>query len=438
MMRTGSRCLAFLPLVLWTTGCASIGLGEPVHQDRPIKTFQVEEPLGGLPRVEVEQKDTRLALTAARPCKVQKKRRVERTTTRERINEQPGKNWALGIAGGVLVGVGTGVIIDAQTNVHPNDDTSRTYNEVGPTNATLIGAGLTAGGVPLLGVALADGIRATGEEVETGVVELDDEVVAERVPCKAHPAAGLPVKIQITRNLGPGSMGGPIINEESFDLGKTDDQGRLKADLEVALAGLDPIMLHGPGVLLVGDDEVGQIDLGPILGQKDEQAWAAVDRESCGDPTTSRSCESVRQYLRDFPQGQHAAEANRIIDKAKPKLDELYDNETWAGSRSEDCNRAPKLDEESKIQSACSGVKFYLSSVRHGEHRADAQKLVDAAEKRIQQLKDKAQKEADAEAKAERDKELKQCRAQCKMVCASWKFDFQKCYSGCVEARCGQ
>ncbi|MBX3125540.1 MAG: hypothetical protein KF718_02445 [Polyangiaceae bacterium] len=403
-----------------------------------MKTFEVEVPAGGLPVVKLSQKGTTLAVRVAEACNVEKKTKVSRTTTRERVNQQPGKDWAVGGTGIVLAGVGAGVIVDAQSNVYSNDTTSRQYNKVGPTNATLIGAGLAAGGLALVAVAVADGIRASGEEVETGEVDLDGEVIKKRVRCSDRPAADRPIKLRVSRYAGMGRVGAPGTNEEMFDLGRTDGDGLLKVKLEVALSGMEPTFVEGPGVLLLDDNEVGQVDLAPVVGHKEQQAWELLDRRSCSEPTSSRSCEDVTRFLQEHRHGNHAAEAQQLLDQARPKLDAFRDDEMWAKSESEACAKAPKLDDVNEIARACAKVKTYVNFVAKGRRAAEAQKLLKAADARVERLKRDAEKEAEAEAKAERAKELKQCKAQCKMICSNWRFKFDACYSGCVQKDCEQ
>ena len=435
MTKTGALLIG---VVLLQPACATIGFSDPVHQDRPLKTFEVEVPAGGLPVVKVTQEGTALSVRAAEACNVQKKTKVLRTTTRERVNQQPGKDWTVAGTGIVLAGVGAGVIVDAQSNVYSNDTSSRQYNKVGPTNATLIGAGLAAGGVALVAVAVADGIRASGEEVETGEVDLDGQVTKKRVRCSDRPAADLAVKLRVTRYAGMGRVGAPGTNEEVFDLGRTDGEGLLKVKLDVALSAMEPTFVEGPGVLLLDDKEVGQVDLAPVIGHKEQQAWELLDRRSCAEPTSSKSCDDVTRFLQEHPHGNHAVEAQQLLDQARPKLDAFRDDEMWAKSDSETCAKAPMLDDVSEIARACAKVKAYANFVANGRRAAEAKKLLKAADARVERLKRDAEKEAEAEAKAERDKELKQCKAQCKMICSHWRFKFNTCYSGCVQKDCEQ
>jgi len=445
-MRAALRLLVTLIIQLVGSGCATIGHGEPVHHDEPLSIHQVEIPQKGKAAIDIDQEGTDVSILLRRQCVIEERRKVRRTTTRELLNASPSADLAIGGIGGVSVATGIGVVIDAQTNVHPNDDTSRTYNKLGPGGATVIGVGLLVAGSGLLIVPIVDAVRASGEEESTSTVELDGTVVDPAAPCAGHPLADTQVRGEVSRAYGPRNMGGPETNAEQFDLGRTDAEGRLEVDL-TRLTFDEHRELPPTMTLYVGKTKAGEVELRPLFRRWEKKAWSSLDRIACRQPSTSTDCNGVEDFIRRFPNSKRVARARALLQEGQPKIAAIRDAEDWASSEQEQCAKAPTLDDPDAINLACSQVGTYLMLHANGKHAAEASKLKDAAEKRADELVARAEHKAEeARKKAEAEKRRKEraeematrrkCRGQCKIFCSRRWRSFRICYQGCVEAEC--
>ena len=122
-LRAGASCAIGCSLLM--TGCATIGLGEPLRSDHALKTTRVEVPSDDVPFVEVDQVGTEVALNAKKRCRVEERKSVRRTTTRSVRTSRPPRTGRSVLSGAGAAGLGTGVILDAS-------------------GATMIGVGLVA------------------------------------------------------------------------------------------------------------------------------------------------------------------------------------------------------------------------------------------------------------------------------------------------------
>lgn len=434
-----SRQVTGSVLVLGLGGCATIGLAPPVHEDKPMSQFREEVPTeDGASFVEVTQDGPSITIDARKRCHVYERQKVRRRSTTERFNTEPGKDWALGLGGTALVGLGFGLAADAQNNVYDDAKNSRTFNEVGPTPATILGATTAALGTTLITVAIVDGVRASGADTTTEDIVLEGTLISMNVACEETPIVDQPLVLKVTRNFGPGSFGGPSLEEAAFQLGKTNAAGRLQVDLVDALAELDPTFVEQRAVLLLAGKEVGHVDVEPVVAAKEEVAWGAVNFPRCQEPKNSGACAGLKDFVSKFPNGRHKAEADRILAEVQPRLDDFRDDEMWNESGREACSGAPKLNDTAAVEAACRGVAKYRAILRTGKRVAEADGLLKKAQDRVAALRDRVAKNAAAEEAREAAKERTRCDGECRLVCSSRRFNFDVCYSGCVAARCTQ
>jgi hypothetical protein len=354
--------------------CATIGYGEPQASRRVLTTSTADTTLdkhGG----ELTQEGSVIEIQAMSLCATKVSERVEVTQRRERKNESAGLDWTLGIIGAASLAVGGGLVIDSG-NVHASDPTGQNYNEVGPDSAMLYG-GLAAGvGAVLLTVAGVDVFRAQGEESRSNTVT--EESFEDEGPCEDEPFAGGRVKL--------------TVGAKTYELGRTDHDGRLRTDIDRVSADELRAAMPNPGVVRVSGQEVGVVHLDALLEgavrREDEQAWSSVHAHAakCAAPNHSTDCDRVLAYLIGFPDGVHAADAEHILEGSRATITALRAQEAsareWGGIDSDRCLEARSL-------SACDAVEKFTTSHPDGKQVAAARAILRKARPRLAALRDK-------------------------------------------------
>ncbi len=107
--------------------------------------------------------------------------------------------------------------------------------------------------------------------------------------------------------------------ERQLALGATNQDGRLDVDLTDHV----PLTPDDGGILVVGGEEVGEIDLTPIRRFHDEAAWVAASPDSCRKPENITACDGLHTYLLRFPHGSHAKETTETLEAATDRLESL-------------------------------------------------------------------------------------------------------------------
>ena len=111
----------------------------------------------------------------------------------------------------------------------------------------------------------------------------------------------------------------------------TDHNGHLELDLAKAIpydAAKKAVMVQ----VIVAGKVVGELDIEPILDAQEEMrreqeaaAWQQVDLRRCdtAPSTDAQACESVRAFLRRFPDGLHAEEARAVLQARERRQDKV-------------------------------------------------------------------------------------------------------------------
>lgn len=241
-----------------TSSCAQIGQRPPVHQDRLLRTEQVETLSKGVfAKVEQAPNGTDVSIIATRACDLTEQRVLQRTTTVDSFNKQPGTTWFYAGAGLVSAGVGRAFVIDA-ANTYPNDPNSRLYNKTGPDQERVWGYALVGTGALLGTVAIIDAIRASSSESTESEVTISGNTVRSDFECASHTAGNAVVMVEVSDNL-------------STTLGVTDPQGRLHVELDQAFSAdvvLPPTILP----LRIGGVPAGNLDVSAIRAVRRKRA----------------------------------------------------------------------------------------------------------------------------------------------------------------------
>jgi hypothetical protein len=116
--------------------------------------------------------------------------------------------------------------------------------------------------------------------------------------------------------------------------------------------------------------ETASVDPPPRHDTRDDTTWFAIDTVKCKIPARVDACDRVRQYMQRFPDGAHAREATEILNAAQPALEKLQkDDVAWQKSNHYDCASRRTTD-------ACVGVEAYEMQFPTGQHADEARRLL--------------------------------------------------------------
>lgn len=246
--------------------------------------------------------------------------------------------------------------------------------------------------------------------------------VQHAVPCSDKPAPNV------------GITG--VVGEHTIDLGRTDQVGRLSLELGQALP--DDLVLAKSATLAIqaqGTD-CGAADLSALYTLRETKAYEESNRETCAVPKSSGSCIRLQSFLSDYPDGPHSADAAAILKASHPLIEQFMDNESWARTIAPNCTKGIAED-PAEIHAACEPYRYYLARYPSGKHAKEAHESLEIGGARENKLLGEIRRREAAAAQKEAAEQRKQCIAQCRLGCSSWRFrDHAACFSGCVEARC--
>jgi hypothetical protein len=101
----------------------------------------------------------------------------------------------------------------------------------------------------------------------------------------------------------------------------------------------------------------------------DRAAWKKSDDASCRAPKKASDCDGIDAYLAQFPQGEHAEEAKKILESVATTLGPMRDEAAWKNARVPEC-QTPKTSD------ACDGVKAYLEAHPQGIHAEKGNRMM--------------------------------------------------------------
>lgn len=403
-------------------GCATIAPKTPVVSDAPVRSAEAEVLRKGGAHATLQQEGTILKLAASRSCDVIARPTVLRTTRTEYENRSATTDWVMAGSGLALVAAGILATIDAP-NVGSSDKTSQTYNPLGPTGATVIGIGSIGIGTGLIAVPIVDVFRAQKVEVGKQEVTSNGAALRKAVPCSNEPHAHAAVTAKTPT--------------ETFALGETGDGGQLNVDLDAAInRGWVVPNAAQTATVFVAESEVGTINLASLYKARESHAYPTDAVPGCATPSTSRGCESISEFLRKYPSGDHSAESRRLLEQAAPKLRRLADAETWHGLNVEECIGKQESD-PAAINAACAKVRAYLSQFPDGEHVKEGDAAVKKGTARAEALEAELERKRRAAEAAERRQALAEEQAELRRENARKAQDRSDC-SRIIQAQCAR
>ncbi len=424
---TGLRACTALGAAALTTGCATIGAGPSAHADTVLGVAEIERA-DVADTVSVEQSGVMLQVRAHALCVVEESKQVSRVTTTERKNQSAWLDWLL-LGGGVAAaGGGTAILIDS-SNVHATDETGRTYNPVGNGTATAVGIGLIAVGAAALVVPAVDAVRAGKTDEKTEHLAVGGHELRRATPCKTPiPRPGVDLALRV--------------DGQSIPLGKTDEAGLLRVDLDRVMAPDAKLQRNAKAHVMRGDKEIDRVDLASLVKAREESAWSRIDRGACATPQASNACDPVELFIKGYPDGAHATEARLLLEKARPALAVATEREVWSATNVDGCARPAGRDVVG-AELLCQELQRYVESFPSGKHVAEAKaalakglpliKQFQDAERRREREDELAQKRREQqEAEKEKAALRTQCNAKCNVMC-SRRANPAMCLSGCIQ-----
>lgn len=367
------------------SGCASVGLDAGVEAPLEV-TRRVESHYNEQLLVWAALDGTRVRATASQRCDVRTIEVERLTRRRNRVNDTPETTIVFGVSGGVGAALGIGLAVDAG-HVYDDDKTSRTYNQYGPTTASIVAGTVLGLGIALGTIAVVDAIRTSGSEVEDAGSR--ERVTATREgECDSRPTEGVEFIARIT------TAGGLPLAKTTTPQTDTDGQTSLDlSDLFISAYAQWPNDNAEPAhaslqLLLENAKDQGQgaVVLPLELSAFEPLVWKSLGTATCLKPKKPTDCDDIARYLRYFPEGANASSARKILAAGAGPLALVRDDAHW---RSTESVRCAALDAAS-----CELVEAYLDAYPSGRHAPEARRLVERNRRRQEALREREAREA--------------------------------------------
>lgn len=260
------RTLAAMLIAAAPLGCATISRGESHTDDKILRIERSVEPAAEMD-VGIEQTESMLHLQGAWRCDLVEVKKIRRTTTYEKKNEDLAPEMVLLALGLVPAAFGVGLIVDS-SKVYETDRNARLYNPTGPKAALGGGITLVTVGAAFMTVPIIDLFRSVGSEEEETEVTEKGLPIDKGVPCREpRPFSGITVNL--------------LVGSSTFYVGSTTPQGTLDVDLgsKIPSSLLMQVSPDRAASIVVNGKLAGQVKLGPIFAARraiDEQQARAV------------------------------------------------------------------------------------------------------------------------------------------------------------------
>jgi len=289
-------------------GCEPIRLATEGSHETVVSRRLIRTPGSGL-QVSSRLEGSDLLIRAARGCDLVESQRVR--VQEERVADEDLTEEVIVLAVSTLPLAGGVALLVDSPNVYAADRNSRFYNPAGEVAPIVGGVILTSVGGLLAMAATVQLVRiATAGEQRDSIVERRGRRLRGNVRCDGEPQPrSVPVVL---------GAGGRTVAEL-----RTAADGRLKIDL---LQVVPPaVAQRNPSVtVLVAGQHIAELDMAPIrqaqlerLDARQEGVWESIDVDRCrrDGSTDARACRAVSAYLEAFPDGAHADEARRLVER---------------------------------------------------------------------------------------------------------------------------
>ena len=360
-------------------GCARMGVGPAVVTDVP-KGVEHRSIRNGSSDGIVNQDGLHVSVRVAEHCNVLRIDKIERTTIREHQNLTPQNDWWAGIGGTVLIAAGA-VAIAKPATLQPKDG-SASLEDVRGTGYVMVGLGALLAAVPVI-----DYVRVHREaEHKVERVEEPGPLVQRDVRCGV-PAEGT----ELTSRDPKG---------RTISLGRTDRRGVVTANLDDVVPTAWAFSKDARLGVYLDDKALGELALTELYAHREAAAWQLAESNACRTSLDATACDAQAAYVRQFPDGPHAAEARQWIEDASARRRVAADDAAWAQLDTRAC-RTPAKNDPTIIEAACAPIEQYLAEHPDGLHAETARETLRPAKAILARLEvAEEQRRARAEAAA--------------------------------------
>lgn len=357
------------------SGCAPLeARPATVVAERVVRTEPVEAPVEGVAATIATPAEGELVVEARRACETRERQTIERDLEVRYETKARWMDVALVSSGLALTSAGIITLVDSG-KVAPGHTSGPDYNPVGRGAAVAIGSGLVIGGVALGTIAAIDFFRMGRVTRRTETVSRERHREGAKVACRTGVVDDAYVELRIGRvAYGAGST------DANGHLATTLDAvfGR-----ELVL----PLRESAAKVVVAGRVE-GEVDLRSFAARREDEAWRRVNLQQCAEALGLDACAPVEAHLRIYPDGPHADDARRALSRAEPQLARLRDQAAWHRVQGSlvTCSGRDGA-EAAAIEVACGVLGGYLRDFPRGERAREAESAVAAGRARASALR---------------------------------------------------
>lgn len=395
-------------LSLIGAGCAV--RGPLLRHDDDVASRSSQLRLGEGRAARLAQQGTRVQVEAIQLCDRVERLHIERTHLYARRTKNKTVTVATAVGSALGIALGTVALVRA-----PSLPASRDPLDDGFTRSQARGGGAAAvalGSAAAFGL-LIHGIRIARGDREREQVTEDGEVLEREVACPAP----------VPWTAAPVTLGARVA------LGQTGADGRAELDLAPRVP---PAAIEGAPLrvdLRVGGRPVGQVDLAPVRHAHQEDAWRFAGAMRCAAPEEPDDCDGVAEYLRRYPEGPHADEARRTLERARGALAEAAARRRAEAAAAAEALRRANAERAAELQRQAEESARRLREEEQARERA--------ARQRERELRAAEERQRDAQRQAEREAQRRRVRRECQATCRQSCGGVQACVTACYREQCG-
>jgi hypothetical protein len=177
----------------------------------------------------------------------------------------------------------------------------------------------------------------------------------------------------------------------------------------------------------------GSLDLSALYQLREERAYARAQTDACANASKVTSCNRLRTFIEDYPDGPHAGTAQAVLNKSMPVIDAMADDQAWGQVPVDGCAKS-KAESVEETKTACKPVQDYLTRYPQGRHQQQAQKALEQAQAHVKRIAEAQERAVAEEERAALKAEQERKAAECKFECFKGRyFDKPMCERGCLN-----
>jgi hypothetical protein len=352
-----------------------------------------------------------------------------------KVNQSVEADAAWGLVGGSLLGVGTALTVDS-FGVGATDASGRVFNPVGPDVALGLGVGAIALGAGLLTIPIVDAVRGAEGREEHRPYEERGKSLAKLEACGKRRAPKGAVQVPTDSGVDLSFDGDPQPwawrDVTPASVGKFEVNLETVVPAAVLKRNVRPASLR----LGLGGEVIATIDPAPVFATLDNRAWEALAaaRDRCQKPDSLDDCDDIRAYATSHPASVRATDARALLAAAQPTFTALRDDAAYSAANADGCKKA-------ETESACGGVEKYLKAWPTGRHAKDAEAALRTGKPKVDRLvakreaaeKAEAARQLAAERAAEAARKAAEARERAEYTPYVCGDDMNQYWTGCTK-----